>query len=154
MFEFSELNFVYFVAVSVGMGGRRPAFCYKKKGTRCFKCQYLGGSGREMESREPEQKITTTDEMAVKERPVKGGPSYPMTWTDKRKKMLIMILNHLYESLGESLFQLHLNYDWDTPDSDAMEDYMDMILQNVEANCKLFLTSLTIGDENNKEVLV
>jgi hypothetical protein len=35
-----------------------------------------------------------------------------------------------------------------------MEDYMDMILQHVEANCKLFLTSLTIGDENNKEVLV
>jgi hypothetical protein len=68
--------------------------------------------------------------------------------------MLIMILNHLYEWLGESLFQLHLNYDWDTPDSDAMEGYMDVILQNVEANCKLFLTSLTTSEENNKESLV
>jgi hypothetical protein len=106
-----------------------------------------------MESGEPEQKITNNEAMAVKEKPVKGGV-YPMTWTYRRKKMLIMILNHLYESLGESLFQLHLNYDWDTPDSDAMEDYMDMILQNVEANCKLFLTSLTIGDESNKESLV
>ena len=77
-----------------------------------------------------------------------------MTWTEKRKKMLIMILTHLYESLGESLFQLQLDYEWDTPDSDAMEDYMDMILQNVEANCKLFLNSLTIGADEEKEVFV
>jgi hypothetical protein len=106
-----------------------------------------------MESGEPEQKITNNEAMAVKEKPVKGGV-YPMTWTDRRKKMLIMILNHLYESLGESLFQLQLDYEWDTPDSDAMEDYMDMILQNVEANCKLFLNSLTIGADEEKEVFV
>jgi hypothetical protein len=31
---------------------------------------------------------------------------------------------------------------------------MDMILQNVEANCKLFLNSLTIGADEEKEVFV
>jgi hypothetical protein len=81
------------------------------------------------------------------------GREEPVHWTQERRNHLIVLVDHLYTSVSINLEKLHWYLDWDNTKSDALDHYLDLLDENVEENCKMFLDSMTIDDNHVRSLL-
>jgi hypothetical protein len=80
------------------------------------------------------------------------GREEPVCWTKERRNHLILLVSHLYNSVGDNLEKLDWYFEWEK-DSDVLDYYLDLIYENIEENCKLFLKAVTINDSGVCELL-
>ena len=81
------------------------------------------------------------------------GREEPVHWTQEQRNHLIVLVDHLYTSVSINLEKLHWYLDWDNTESDALDYYLDLLDENVEESCKMFLDSMTIDDNLVRSLL-
>jgi hypothetical protein len=80
------------------------------------------------------------------------GREEPIHWTRERRNYLILLVSHLYDSVGDNLERLDWYYKCEE-DCDVLGHYLDLIYENIERNCKHFLNSMLINDKGVCELL-